>query len=56
MKSIIVSLFGLASFILLPACATYEAREPSTHTSRTTTTETAPTTSSSVQTRTTRTY
>lgn len=53
MKTIIVSLFGLAA-LALPSCTTVEQRDPSTHT--TTTTGVTPAVYGTTQTRTTRTY
>ena len=43
MKYIIIGLFSLGSFAIFPSCTTVENREPSTHSSRTTTTESSPT-------------
>jgi hypothetical protein len=54
MKTIIISLLGLAALIFLPACTVVESREPSTHT--TTTAEVTPATYGTVETRTTRRY
>lgn len=54
MKTIIVSILGLAALIFLPACTVVESREPSTHT--TTTAEVNPATYGTVETRTTRRY
>ena len=56
MKTIILSLFGLAAISFLPACTVIESREPSTHTTRTTTAEVSPTPHGTVETRTTRRY
>jgi hypothetical protein len=54
MKTIIVSLFGLAA-LALPSCTTVEQRDPSSHTS-TTTTGVTPAVYGTTETRTTRTY
>jgi len=54
MKTILVSIFGLAALSLLPACTTVESREPSTHT--TTTSAVTPATYGTVETKTTRSY
>lgn len=55
MKFVITCLFGLAALAIMPACTTVQQREPSTHTS-TTTSDVTPTVYGTTQTRTTRTY
>lgn len=54
MKTIIVSILGLAALSFSTACTTVESREPSTHT--TTTSQVTPATYGTVETRTTRRY
>ena len=56
MKTIIVSLIGLGALSFLTNCTLVESREPSTHTTRTTTSEVTPTTYGTVETKTTRSY
>jgi len=54
MKTIIISILGLAALGFSTSCTTVESREPSTHT--TTTTGIAPATYGTVETKTTRRY
>ena len=56
MKSIIVTILGIAALGLLPSCTFVESRQPATHSSTTTTSDLSPTTYGTVQTKTTRTY
>jgi len=56
MKYIIGSLLSLGTLSLLPSCTVVESREPTTHTTRTTSAEVTPATYGTVETRTTRTY
>lgn len=56
MKSMILSLFGIASLGILPSCTTVESRPPAVQSSTTTTSGLAPTTYGTVQTKTTRNY
>jgi hypothetical protein len=56
MKSTIISLFCLCTLGLLSSCTFVENRDPSMHTTRTTTAEVTPATYGTVETKTTRTY
>ncbi len=56
MKSIIVSFLSLAALAFSPSCTFVESKQPTTHTTRTTTSEIAPTVYGTTETKTTRTY